>query len=398
VIKNKTLKKPALTIIPSVPVWKKDETLRFDRKFYDGVVLYTSFWPGKVTCVMSLSSSGLPDFGVIDAKPGDLPFTCIVLKEKELVREEHIRDASIVLASADAHDQLHIADMCRKNGVKCVYVIEYIPETRYQIAALNHRDPFVRLRQNVYLWRRERERLHAFEICDGIQSNGTPAFFEYRNAPNRLLYFDTRVTKEQYISDEELEKRITSLRSNEPLRLAFSGRLVHMKGADHLVQLALKLKRVGLLFHLSIYGTGDLEEQMKVFIRTNDLEEQVTMHGAVDFHRQLLPDLKEKVDVFVVLHRQSDPSCTYLETLSCGVPIVGYLNQAFYGILNFADIGWGIRPDDLDAVSLLIMRLDIARREIAEKSRNALGFARLHDFDTTFRNRIDHLLSITNDR
>jgi len=392
------LKKQSLTIIPSVPVWKRDDTLRFDRKFYDGLVLYTRFWPGPVTCVMSLSNSALPDFGVIDAKPGDMPFTCVVLKEKEIVSEEHVRGASIVLASADAHDQLHIAALCRKIGVKCVYVIEYIPETRYQIAALNNRDPFVRLRQNIYLWRMERKRLQAFELCDGLQSNGTPAFFEYRQVPDHLLYFDTRVTKEQFIGDEELEKRLTALRSNNALRLAFSGRLVHMKGADHLVQLALKLKRAGMLFHLSIYGTGDLEEQMKLFIKANDLETEVTMHGAVDFHRQLLPDVKENVDVFVILHRQSDPSCTYLETLSCGVPIVGYRNQAFAGILNLADIGWGVNPDDLDAVSWMLMRLDISRREVAEKSRNALAFAKLHDFDTTFRNRIDHLLSITNDR
>lgn len=392
------MKKQSLTIIPSVPVWKRDDTLRFDRKFYDGLVLYTRFWPGPVTCVMSLSNSALPDFGVIDAKPGDMPFTCVVLKEKEIVSEEHVRGASIVLASADAHDQLHIAALCRKIGVKCVYVIEYIPETRYQIAALNNRDPFVRLRQNIYLWRMERKRLQAFELCDGLQSNGTPAFFEYRQVPDHLLYFDTRVTKEQFIGDEELEKRLTALRSNNALRLAFSGRLVHMKGADHLVQLALKLKRAGMLFHLSIYGTGDLEEQMKLFIKANDLETEVTMHGAVDFHRQLLPDVKENVDVFVILHRQSDPSCTYLETLSCGVPIVGYRNQAFAGILNLADIGWGVNPDDLDAVSWMLMRLDISRREVAEKSRNALAFAKLHDFDTTFRNRIDHLLSITNDR
>ena len=390
--------KPLLTIIPSVPVWTKGESLCFDRKFYDGLLLYTQLWPGRVTCVMPSSATPLSGFGVVEAKPADLPFTCIVLKEDEKVGKEHIQSATIVLASADAHDQLHIAALCRENGVKCVYVIEYIPETRQQIVALDNSNPAVRLRQNLYLKLNERKRLEAFRLSDGLQCNGSPAFNEYSQIPNRLLYFDTRVSEKEIIGDEELETRLATLRGKKPLRLAFSGRLVAMKGADHLVQLAMKLKKLNLTFHLSIYGAGDLEEEMKRFIERNELRELVTMEGVVDFNRKLIPDLKEKVDIFVALHRQSDPSCTYLETLSCGVPILGYRNKAFAGILDLADVGWGIKPDDLDAVSWMLLRLDLAREEIAEKSRNAVAFGRQHDFETTYRNRIDHLLSITSGR
>ena len=390
--------KPSLTIIPSVPVWKKGENLCFDRKFYDGLVLYTQLWPGRVTCVMASSATPLSGFGVVEAKPADLPFTCIALNENEIVGKKHIENASIVLASADAHDQLHIAALCRENGVKCVYVIEYIPETRQQIISLDNSNPAALLRRNLYIKLNERKRRKAFELCDGLQCNGTPAFNEYRDIPNRLLYFDTRVSKTQIIGDEDLEKRLATLKAKKPLRLAFSGRLVAMKGADHLVQLALKLKKLNLTFHLSIYGAGDLEEEMKRFIERNELLELITMKGAVDFNQILIPDLKEKVDVFVALHRQSDPSCTYLETLSCGVPIVGYRNKAFAGILDLADVGWGVKPDDLDAVSWMLLRLDLARDEIAEKSRNAVVLGRQHDFETTYRNRIDHLLSITRGR
>ncbi|RXK85021.1 glycosyltransferase family 1 protein [Chlorobaculum sp. 24CR] len=390
------MQKPALTIIPSVPVWKKGEALCFDRKFYDGIVLYTQLWPGPVSCVMASSDSPLESFGVVEATPASMPFNCIVLKKNEIAGKEHIRSATIVMASADAFDQLHIAALCRQMGVKCVYVIEYIPETRYQIVALDTHNPAVRLRQNLYLWLNERKRVKAFELCDGLQCNGAPAFSEYREIPNRLLYFDTRVSKEQIIGDDELETRLAALKNKQPLRLAFSGRLIAMKGADHLVQLAVKLKKLNLRFLLSIYGTGDREEEMKRFIERNDLGGEVVMRGAVDFHRQLLPELKEKVDLFVALHRQSDPSCTYLETLSCGVPIVGYRNRAFGGILDLADVGWGVKPDDLDAVAWMILRLDLGRGEIAGKSRNAAGFGRKHDFETTYKNRISHLLSTIN--
>lgn len=393
--KSKTMQsRPRLTIIPSVPVWKEGEILCFDRKFYDGLLLYTRFWPGPVSCVMSAGRSGLPDFGVIEKRADELPFTCIVIDEGTIVGIEHLTDTDIVMASADAHDQLHIAALCRKQGVRCVYVIEYIPETRFQIADLEASGPLARIRLHHFLRVKEKERRRAFSQCDGLQSNGTPAWHEYSDAPNRLLYFDTRVSREQMITDEALEQRLSTLKETRPLRLAFSGRLVQMKGADHLVKLALKLRDTGMDFHFTIYGKGELDEEMRRFISEHDLHDKLSMPGAVDFHRQLLPEIRSNVDLFVLLHRQSDPSCTYLETLSCGVPIVGYGNRAFTGILDLADVGWGTKPDDLDAVVSIIRRLDSEREEIAAKSRNGIAFGRLHDFETTFRNRIDHLLSI----
>jgi hypothetical protein len=106
----------------------------------------------------------------------------------------------------------------------------------------------------------------------------------------------------------------------------------------------------------------------------------------------LIPELQQSVDVFVCLHRQSDPSCTYLETLSCGVPIVGYKNRAFSGLLELADIGWGGELNNLDEICTIIVHLHENRTEIIEKSKNSAAFAQQHDFDTTFQKRIDHLI------
>jgi colanic acid/amylovoran biosynthesis glycosyltransferase len=385
---------PHLIIIPSVPVWKNEDNLVFDRKFYDGIALYTRKWDGKITCIMQTSSANLPDFGAVGIKRDDLPFSCIPLAENELVTEDHIKGAALVLASGDAHDQLHISALCRKTGSKCVYVIEYIPETRYQIAFLSTKNPLIRFRRYFYIWFNEKKRIAAFRLSDGLQSNGTPAYYEYSKIDNNLLYFDTRVDKKNNISDGDLKKRLATLPEGKPLRLAFSGRLILMKGADHLVRLALMLRDAGNPFHLVIYGVGDLESEMREYIESNGLESQVSMPGAVDFYTRLIPDIQEKVDLFVCLHRQSDPSCTYLETLSCGVPIVGYENRAFAGLLGLADIGWGASLDDLDGIAAVIRHLDSHREELAEKSVKSAEFARLHDFETTFQKRITHLRSL----
>lgn len=383
-----------LIIIPSVPVWKNRDFLVFDRKFYDGIMQYIQKWPGKITCVFNVSSSSLSDFGFIQVAENDLPFQCILLGGGEQITAEHLRNASIVLASADAHDQLHLSLLCREAGIQCVYVIEYIPETRYQIAALETKNPLLRLRRLLYLRQQEKKRLAAFDISEGLQSNGTPAYYHYRKYRNHLLYFDTRVFRKHMISETDLVGRLDELSRGNPIRLAFSGRLIRMKGADHLVKLALKLKKRSVLFSLVIYGAGEQEKEMKRFIAQHGLGSEVSMPGAVDFYGKLLPEIQKNVDLFVCLHRQSDPSCTYLETLSCGVPIVGYKNRAFAGILDLADIGWGAEMNDIDGIACIIERLSMNRAEIAEKSRKSIDFACKHDFETTFQKRIDHLRSL----
>lgn len=383
-----------LIITPSVPIWQEAGSLILDRKFYEGMLLYAERWPGGLKCVVPLSDSPFPDFGLVAIDRSELPFECLVLENGEPIGADHLAGAALVLASGDDFNQLHLAALCAGMGIRCVYVIEYIPETRYQIVALGTSNPLLRLRRYLYLWRGERRRLRAFALADGLQSNGMPAFREYGRFRNPLLYFDSRVHQEEMIGEAELEQRLEALARNQPLRLAFSGRLIRMKGADHLLELAYRLQHEGFRFHMTLYGTGELEGEMAAYIAENGLAERVTLAGAVDFHERLLPDLKARVDLFVVLHRQSDPSCTYLETLSCGLPILGYENRAFAGLLETAEIGWGAPLDDLEAIKAQLLWIDGNREELARRSRISADFARRHSFEETFAKRIDHLLTI----
>ena len=99
-----------------------------------------------------------------------------------------------------------------------------------------------------------------------------------------------------------------------------------------------------------------------------------------------------------MLHRQSDPSCTYLETLSCGIPIVGYDNRALGGLLRAADVGESVPIDDIDGVVDALTRLDADRSAVARMSRAALAFARGHAFEDTFQRRVDHLVQLAGAR
>lgn len=385
---------PRLTILPSVPVWTEGEQVVFDRKFYDGMVAYANAWPGPLRCVVSTTTGALPAFGAVRRMPAELPFDLVLLAPGTSVAGGHLEGSAVVLAAADDHAQLHVGELCRKLGAKCVWGIEYIPETRHQIVAIEAPNILVRLRRELFLRRTERRRRAAFAQADGLQANGTPAFDEYRSTRSAMLYFDTRTAADMLIDVAALDARLAALAAGAPLRLAFSGRLIGMKGADHLVRVAAGLRQARVPFHLTIYGSGELEDALRAEVATQGLGDCVELPGAVDFAERLIPEIKAQVDLYVMLHRQSDPSCTYLETLACGIPIVGYDNRALTGILRLADVGTAVPMDDVAGVVTAITRLAADRATLVRQSRAALAFAREHTFEATVQRRIDHLRAV----
>jgi glycosyltransferase involved in cell wall biosynthesis len=392
---EKPVNDPCLTVIPSVPVWRHGADWVFDRKFYDGLLRYTRAWPGRVRCLAWRASTGEPGFGSVAARRDALPFEVELLEEGDAVSRQHLAGSTMVMASADDHRQLGIAFLCKRLGIPCAYVIEYVPETRHQINQLEAPNRWVRWRRDWFLKGRERARRAAFRACSGLQANGVPAYEAYRHARNPLLYFDTRVRRAQLIAVEALEARLLTLRENRPLRLAFSGRLIAMKGADHLVEAAHRLRERGVRAEWTLYGSGEMEASLRARVHRLGLSEVVRLPGAVDFEAALLPAIQSRCDLYVMLHRQSDPSCTYLETLACGIPIVGYDNQAFRGLLSLTGVGVGVALDDIDGVVEAIAHLDRHRCDIARMSHQARAFAAGHSFEDTFQRRVDHLLSLT---
>ncbi len=387
------MKNNSLLIVPSIMLWLDGENIIFDRKFYDGMLMYRDLWPGPVHCIMRLSHDSLPVFGVVRKKQEEIPFQVTLLSAKEKINAGHLKAAALLLASGDSHDQFHLSRLCKANNIKCVYSIEYIPETRYQIVNLETSNIFVRLRRRLYVWQGERKRRAAFLLANGLQANGSAAYHYYNTCSKRMLYFDTRIRRGDVIPEQHLHERLITLSEDRPLHLAFSGRLVRMKGADLLVPLAVLLREDQVHFRMSIYGAGDLESAMKKQIQEHQLSSQVKMMGSVNFYDQLLPELQAGVDLFVVLHQQSDPSCTYLETFSCGIPIVGFNNKAFLGFCQEAAVGWGREMDDLQGIADIINGLDRDRRAIQEMSMHCVVFSRQHDFEQTYQKRVDHLRS-----
>lgn len=386
---------PTLLLLPALEANAgANGTFILTRKFIEGVREYAKLWPGRVSVAIQRASGPADNLDQVAVHPNDLPFALqwIDLRREPAELNAKISDAAVVLVSlVDRH--VHLASECVRLGVPLVYITEYSEQTRRQIVNAETRNPVLRWRREQWTIKLERDYEQAVRLAAGLQCNGTPTYDAYRRLnPNALLYFDTRVRAHELASSQTIGRRTEKMLAGGPLRLAFSGRLIPMKGVDHLPLVAAELKRLGVPFTLSICGDGALQDELRREFERRGLSNQVQMRGVLDFHSQLLPFIASSVDLFVCGHRQGDPSCTYLETMSCGTPIAGYDNEAFRGLVATSNVGWLSPLDQPELLARRIADLHGHRSALAQGAFDSLAFAARHTFEKTMEARVEHLL------
>ena len=382
---------PTLIVLPSVRAVPDGKRFFLDRKAVEGLSLYAELWPGPVLCLMRSGDRAAIGYGDVFAAD-ELPFRLAIIAEDPTVQPGVFADAALVLAAGDNHRDFPLAGAV---AAPLVYIIEYTLATRLRIVRLTERRPIKAMKSMLWTLATERKRRRAFARAAGLQCNGRPAYDAYRSAtPNPLLFFDTRTTDARQIGDEALTAKRADASKGDPLRLAYSGRLEPMKGADHLVPVAVALARRGIAFTFDIYGDGSQRGAIEAAIGAAGLADRVTLHGSVGFEEELIPAMIGRTDLFICCHRQADPSCTYLETLSCGVPIVGYDNAAFRGVLGLGDAGVAVPIDRADALAAAVAVFDQDRASLAAMMARAARIGAAHSFEKVFAERIAHLRAI----
>lgn len=211
---------------------------------------------------------------------------------------------------------------------------------------------------------------------------------------DNLLYLDGRMTPELFATETEMAAREAHLAGGGPLRMVYSGRLETMKGAQDLVPVARRLAEMGVDFTLDVFGSGALEAEVSNGIKTLPDPSRVRMHGAVDFEKQLVSFTRQQADIFLGCHRQSDPSCTYIEAMGCGVAVVSYDNRMWQRLNGEAQAGWGTPLGDVSGMADQIARIARDRGLIVRAARNAWAFSQTHGFLPEFQMRMEHLARI----
>lgn len=286
-----------ISLIPSVGCWCIDGDIYLDRKFYDGVCEYSRSWTGLIKVIIRMSDDKVPDFGIIKYDKNIFPADLVVIDKFHSIGVQDIYGSDIVFSSADNNLNLNLSFICFKSKILCVYSIENIIETRLQIVYLSTESVWKKIKSTLWHIIVERKRRMAIKLANGIQANGLAAYEEYKGlSSNIMYYFDTRIEEDMLVTDDDLSRRFQYLDNDTPIRLGFSGRLIAMKGADHLIELANKLQHKNVRFSMDIFGDGGLKNEMQEMVRLYRLEDNVIMHGTVDFKSELIPFMKQHVD------------------------------------------------------------------------------------------------------
>lgn len=362
------------------------------KKFLDEMIKFSTLWPGTMRVLVEQDQNKIEVLETTTVNPQELPFNLEIISANHLGPETFFQNASIAYVTS-AHKFTNISKYCQIAKIPSIYYSECTLKTRQQIKNLSTNNPILRFRRNLWEKNSENKQIKAIKLASGFHANGTPTYDAYRQInPNSLLYFDNRVPQNLLGTNKDIQTKAQYLcDGNQPLRLCFFGRLVKIKGVDHLIDIAQELRKLKVPFQMFICGDGELKNEMQSQIDLKGLQNCVKLMGMLNFHSQLIPLIKNNVDLFVCCHRQGDPACTYLETMSCGVPIIGYANEAFSGIVKYSGAGWLINMDKPKLMAQKIAKLNNDRQMITEMSFKTLDFASQHYFEATYEKRVNHL-------
>lgn len=379
---------PELLIVPHLRAHRAASgNLVSTQKFLEGTAEYAAHWPGKVTVAVVVEPEPDNNLDHREVRPGDWDFEVVEQPTDASKLVERMREAALVLLSPS------LSHLAIEHGLPYVLVTENTLRTRCQMVMTTTRQVFRRVKRLLWEMLGEWRIRKGVAAAAGVQCNGFPTYEAYRRLnASSLLFFDTRVTSDDVIDPDVLNNRLLRMAENGPLRLLFSGRLIGIKGVDHLPQIADELRKRSVPFTMEICGGGDRAASIAERVKELGLSDCVTLRGVLDFSSALLPLVRESTDVFVCPHLQGDPSCTYLETMACGVPIVGYANEAWEPLAKLSEGGWQTPMKDPKALAARIAQLHQQREQIATASLAARAFAVQHTFEVTFQRRVEHLI------
>lgn len=381
-----------LLLLPSLRAQTlPDGRFAMTRKYWSGAARYEAEWPGPVTTLVETSAEGTHDMDRFEFRKDELGKRFELRPSDPVALAKRLGKATAILAHLSRREA-PLAALCHKLGVALIYNSEYSLQTEQQILAAEVPNRLLRWRRQLWARRTERIRLAALRQAAGIQCSGTPTYEVYRHHnPRPMLFFDNRVPQADVIPPEALEQRLAILKQPQPLRLVFGGRLVPMKGVRDLPLLAAALRTRRIACDFSVFGSGPLATELAATAARLELGPHFRLGGALDFASGWIPLLQQQADLFVCCHPQGDPSSTYPEVMSCGVPIAGYDNEAFAGIARASDSGFPTPLGQIDALADRIAELDRNRDAIAAAARKARAFALLHAFEPTYSRRVAHL-------
>lgn len=386
-----------LAMIHSNPARIENGQFLIDRKFHVGMQKYVSLLDEPILTVHPQGNSADSTMDLISVPEKDLEYRVMTLETDR--RGRPLEHESVRLRSAIAQSRLVYgygfgsAQMARSLGIPYVLVLEYDLQTQLTMATAQAKNLLVKtVRTARVIGKYVAVDIPSIYYARSVHCNGYPIFDEIKRfSPHRLIYLDSRMSSDFIIEADALEHRLKKRNKNVPLRLIYSGRYEKVKGALDAVRVAVECLRRGLNIEMYCYGQGSQREEMQqVAAACGDA--RIHINDAVPY--PTLVALSKNFDVFVCCHIQGDPSCTYLESMGAGLPIVGYGNAMWRRLSEISNVGFQSDVGRPQYMVEGIAQLESDNTLLAEMSRRSRKFALDHTYEHEFQLRVDGLKEV----
>lgn len=122
------------------------------------------------------------------------------------------------------------------------------------------------------------------------------------------------------IKKTDLKETFHKLSKNN-IRLTYIGYLRYAKGLNTLMDVLLLLKLRNIPFHFNIVGDGEMFDEIDNFVKSHELQNNVTLYGHIENRKQINKFLDE-TDLFFFPSLSEGSPRVVIEAMSQGVPVI----------------------------------------------------------------------------
>lgn len=181
-------------------------------------------------------------------------------------------------------------------------------------------------------------------------------------------------------------------KDNERLEIISVGNLIELKGHDITLKAMAKVIEQGYSkLHLTIYGRGDKEKELKNLVAELKIQKYVTFGGYISYDQ--IAEKMRRADLFVLPSWYEAVGCVYLESMASGTPVIGCRGNGIDEIIQDRKNSYLVRPHNIEDVIEIICyvykhKADKEYEIMAENARKSV------EKNFSWRCSAEHLLMI----
>ena len=321
-----------------------------------------------------------------ELEQSQLPFELLIIDYSSSEFRDYISKFSIVLL-IDSKETVDIAKFCIKNHIPFFWISDHPFLVRLQLSALEEKNTFsfaVRFAKEASLEQKYRQ---IARKAIGIQCHGTPSYYHYHKInDNTITYYLNPEPEPQLISKAELTTRLNiSKDTQNRLRMIIACDLYKKNGTQYILELARLLQNYKILYKICILGEGPEKGKIQTSLTDNHLGQDV------EFKSQIKTKDWYQFDLSICLQLQSEPNPNYIRALSCGIPLVGFANDAIVGLCKGSQAGKIVPLWKIKSIAKAISEFDKNRELLIQASQNARELSRKYTLDKMLSKRIQHI-------